>query len=551
MNKTHNGRSAGLPLPSTGRGIEGKGWEHSERLFTGTDFIQTSSSSQRRLPPSPLTQTLTPLRGEGAAGGAGPTSVAIIGAGITGLTAAFRLRSLGMPVTVYESSPRVGGVIQTVCRGGFLAERGPNTILETSPVIADLIRDLRLQSQRFYSDPGAKNRYVLRDGKPTLVPDSAFGMFTSSLFSAKAKLRLLAEPFVQRVAAETEESVSEFVLRRLGREFLDYAINPMIGGIYAGNPSRLSVTHAFPKLRALEQRYGSLILGQVLGARERRKSEEVSKQSAPKFSFRNGLQTLTNALHRELDASIQLRSPVKMLRRHRDGWEVQAWHDGAAVTREHDAVLLAAPAHKLAEIDLQSDDDLTLATLGEIPYAPVASLTLGFRREDVAHPLDGFGVLVPEVERRNILGAIFSSSLFPCRTPAGHVLLSCYLGGMRAPELATRDTAATVALALADLRAILGVRSQPVFVHHSAFPKAIPQYEVGFGRFKSWMNRLEVNAPGLFLAGHFRDGISLSDSILAGHNTAERIAHFLADLPLPSTGRGSSVRPLLTNLAAI
>jgi protoporphyrinogen/coproporphyrinogen III oxidase len=453
--------------------------------------------------------------------------VAIIGGGITGLTAAFRLRSRGVPVTLYEASNRVGGVIQSTCRGGFLAECGPNAILETSSVITDLIRDLRLESRRLYSDTSAKNRYVLRRGRPTTVPDSALGMFTSSLFSPWAKLRLLTEPLLPRAAADAEESVSEFVLRRLGREFLDYAINPMIGGIYAGDPARLSVTHAFPKLHTVEQRYGSLILGQVLGARERRRNKEISKQSAPKFSFRDGLQTLTSALHRELRDAIQLRTTVKALRQTRNGWEVDVCYDGTNTTRKHEALLLAAPAHKLAEMSLEAGDDLTLAPLGEIPYAPVASLALGFRREDVLHPLNGFGVLVPEVERRNILGLVFSSSLFPCRAPAGHVLLTCYIGGMRSAALATRNTAAAVSLALTDLGSMLGLRGEPVFVNHTIFPKAIPQYEVGFGRFRKWMDRLETNAPGLFLAGHFRDGISLSDSIISGHHVSARIADFV------------------------
>ncbi len=461
-------------------------------------------------------------------------SVAIIGGGITGLTAAFRLRRQGVPVTVYEASERVGGVIQTTSRDGFLAEWGPNTILETSPVVAELVRDLGLEPHRLFADPAATNRYVLRDGKPTPVPDSAAGMLTSRLFSMSAKLHLLAEPFRRRAAPEAEESVSEFVLRRLGREFLDYAINPMIGGIYAGDPGRLSVTHAFPKLHATEQRYGSLILGQLLGARERRNSKEVSKQSAPKFSFRDGLGTLIDALQHELRDAVELRSTVKALRRTENGWRVALLRDGIDLDSEHSAVLLAAPAFKLAGIPVQGAGDLSLAPLGEIVYAPAASLVLGFRRGDVAHPLDGFGVLVPEVERRNILGAIFSSSLFPNRAPAGHVLISCYLGGMRAPGVAPRDTASAVALALSVLRGMLGVRGEPVFVHHTVFPKAIPQYEVGFGRFKTWMNHLEESAPGLFLAGHFRDGISLSDSIVSGARAADRLAAFAATPPQAS-----------------
>src|SRR6185436_12548930 len=160
-------------------------------------------------------------------------------------------------------------------------------------------------------------------------------------------------------------------------------------------------------------------------------------------------------------------------------WRVTVLQDGVEVDCEHSAVLLAAPAFKLADIPVHGPAGLSLAPLREILYAPAASLVLGFRREDVAHPLDGFGVLVPEVERRNILGAIFSSSLFSHRAPAGHVTISCYIGGLRAPELAARDTTSAVALALEDLRTILGVCGQPVFVHHTVFAKAIPQYEVG------------------------------------------------------------------------
>ena len=455
-------------------------------------------------------------------------SIAIIGGGITGLTAAYRLRRAGVPVTLYEASNRVGGVIQTTSRDGFLAECGPNTLLETSPVIGELVRDLRLESARLYSDPAATNRYILRRGVPTLVPDSAVGMFTSNLFSAGAKLALLREPFVRRAAPETEESVAEFVLRRLGREFLNYAINPMIAGIYAGDPAKLSVAHAFPKLHALEQRYGSLILGQILGARERRNSKDVSKQSAPKFSFRDGLQTLITALARELSDSIRVRSGVKELRQTEAGWRLTVVHDQVEMNYEHDAVLLAAPAFKLADIAVHSDAAAPLAPLREIVYAPAASVVLGFRREDVAHPLDGFGVLVPEVERRNILGAIFSSSLFPHRAPAGHVTISCYIGGMRAPELAALDTPSAVSVVVEDLRAMLGVKGKPVFVHHKVFPQAIPQYEVGFGHFRNWMNQFEADAPGMFLAGHFRDGISLSDSIVSGDRAAERLAAFVA-----------------------
>lgn len=458
-------------------------------------------------------------------------SIAIIGGGITGLTAAFHLQRRGLAVTLYEAGPRVGGVIQSVRRDGYLAEFGPNTVLETSPKIGALIRDLGLEGRRLYSNPAAEKRYIVRGGRPVPLPGSPAAFLGTRLFSTAAKLRLLREPFVRRAAPAREESLGAFVRRRIGREFLDYAINPFVAGVYAGDPDRLSVEHAFPKLHALEQRYGSLLVGQFLGARERRRRAETSKQDAKKISFDDGLQVLIDALQRSLAGAVRLNSPVVRLRRAGGGWEVAARDaDGEHVGR-HASVIFAGPAYKLPGIHLESDHYLNGSALAQIQYPPVSSLVLGFRRDQVAHPLDGFGMLIPEVEGFNILGTLFTSSLFPGRAPAGHVTLTSYIGGTRAPGLAGLPTGRLVELALGDLRAILGVRGEPAFFHHAFFSRAIPQYEVGYGRFKTVMNDIESRSPGLFLAGHFRDGVSLGDSIVAGHHAAGRVEQFLAAGP--------------------
>jgi protoporphyrinogen/coproporphyrinogen III oxidase len=463
-------------------------------------------------------------------------TVAIIGAGVTGLTAAFRLRQRGVPGALFEASPRVGGVIQSVARDGYLAEFGPNTILETSPKIPELVGDLGLESRRLYSSPQANNRYLVRYGQAIALPGSLIDFATTPLFSARAKLRLVLEPFIHAALPDIEESVGEFVLRRLGPEFLDYAINPLVAGVYAGDPRRLSVKEAFPKLHALEQKYGSLILGQVLGARERKRRGTASKQNAPKFSFDRGLQVLTDTLRESIGDALQLGTPVTRLVRTGNGWTVTAKCGEREVEQQFSAVLLTAPAHKLADIRLCGQATgpkagaalLPLAPLREIVHPPVASIVLGFRRRDVDHPLDGFGVLVPEAEKLNILGAIFSSSLFPHRAPSGHVTLTAYIGGMRAPELALRSPGELIERTCADLRTLLGIHGTPTFEHTTLFRHAIPQYEVGYGRFKNLMTELESDWPGLFFAGNYRDGISLSDSIVSGNDVPERIATFLA-----------------------
>lgn len=455
-----------------------------------------------------------------------PPPVAVVGGGITGLTAAFRLMQAGVPVTLYEADQRVGGVIRSVREHGYLAEFGPNSILETSPKISGLIRDLGLEPRRWYSDPGAENRYLVRGGEPVCLPASPIRFFGTKLFSTGAKLRLLREPFLRRGPADKEENVAEFVLRRLGREWLDYAINPMIAGIYAGDPRRLSVIHAFPRLHAVEQRYGSLIVGQILGARERKRRGEVSKQEAKKISFDQGLQVLTDTLEARLRAAIRLNTTATALKRTPRGWTVSVQSGGSTAAFEHRAVLLAAPAHCLARIALDAGAGLTLAPLTEVYYPPVASVVLGFRRADVDHPLDGFGMLVPEVEKFRILGTLFSSSLFPNRAPDGHVTLTTYVGGVRAPDVALRPIEELFNLTLTDLATILGVRGSPTFRHAVLYRQAIPQYEVGYERFKTLMETIEARAPGIFLAGHYRNGISLGDSIIAGHDVADRIAAF-------------------------
>jgi oxygen-dependent protoporphyrinogen oxidase len=464
-------------------------------------------------------------------------SVAIIGAGITGLTAAFYLKRKGVPVTVYEAGNRAGGVIQSIRKDGFLAECGPNTMLETSPKIAQLVRDAGLESRRLYSDPKAEARYIVRYRRPIEMPGSPLGFFATKLFTAKAKLAVLREPFVPRRRDGKEESVADFVKRRLNQEFLDHAIDALAAGVYAGDPYQLSLPQAFPRLAELEVRYGSLIKGQIFGARERKQRGDIARDRAPKFSFDEGLQVLPDTLATKLGDAVKLNTSVTKLTQTENGWRVST----SVGEVEHSAVVYCGTAYKLAELEVSGtgfqpvparvgthrQDACATMPFSEIRYPPVASVVLGFRREDVAHPCEGFGMLIPKIEGFKILGTIFSSSLFPNRAPAGHVLLTSYVGGERQPELALRSADELVALTCEDLRVLLGVNGRPVFQHTALYPKAIPQYNLGYGRYRELMNAIENQAAGLFLAGHYREGISLGDSIVSGCHVVERVEKFL------------------------
>ena len=451
-------------------------------------------------------------------------TVAILGAGVTGLVAAFRLQRLGVPATVYEAAHRPGGVVQTFRRDGYLAEAGPNTLLETSPRIRQLLIDLHLDGEILPSDPDATKRFLVRDGHPSPLPDTLPGWLKTDLFSLTAKLRVLGDLVQPRCAPDHEEDLAEFVVRRLGREFLDRAINPFVAGVYAGDPQQLSVREAFPRLHAVEQKYGSLLLGQMLGARARRRRGEIPRASAPKLSFRDGLGTLGQTLLETLGDAVHLNTAVTGVRRTPETWEVTSTFQDRSTTRHHRGLLLAAPAHRLAQLAWESPDHSSLTWLDEIQYAPVTALVLGFRRDDVEHPLDGFGVLVPAVEKLPILGAIFNSSLFPHRAPEGHVTLTCYLGGTRDPRLALAPYTEQLESTLGALRSLLGVRGAPTFIHHTVHTRGIPQYNLGFGQFRDRMRALEESNPGLVFAGHFRNGISLSDCIVAGDDAGWKLA---------------------------
>ena len=442
---------------------------------------------------------------------------AVIGGGISGLAAAWRLQARGVAVTLFEATDRTGGVIRSTRREGFLVDEGPNTLVARSAVVMDALDALNLTRSRIPANETASARYVVRDGALVRVPMAPPELLTTRLLSTRAKLRLLREPFIR--AGDGDESLADFVRRRLGPEVLDYAVNPFVAGVYAGDPADLSTRWAFPTLHALEREHGSLLRGLIRRARNR--ADAPTKPSPHPFSFRDGMQALPDAFAEHIGAeSIRLRAPVVALRRDADGWLVTASSDGTAHEERFDGVVFTAPLHRLPAIDFEPG--LDLRPLAEVVYPPLSVLALGFRRADVGHPLDGFGVLVPEREGLSLLGALFSSTLFPGRAPDDHVLLTCFAGGTRHPDLATRPTDDLVQIALADLRSLLDVQGEPVFVHRVLWERAIPQYRVGYGRVIETLDALEERHPGLAFAGNVRRGISVGDALEAGLEAAER-----------------------------
>jgi oxygen-dependent protoporphyrinogen oxidase len=454
---------------------------------------------------------------------ADPLDVVVVGAGISGLTAAFRLRQGGLRVAVLEAAARVGGTIETVSREGWRFEMGPNTVLESDESVGRLIHDAGLDGEKLVAAPRAKRRYLYKGGALVPLPGGPPGLLQTPLFSAGAKLRLLREPWIGRPPAGIEETIAQLVRRRLGREFLDSAVAPFVSGVYAGDPERLSARWAVPKIHALERDHGSLIRG----ALALRKTKRKGPAPGGMISFREGLEELPRRLAREI-GDVRTGVSVEGVTPHDGSFSVETSAGPVAARR----VVLAVPADAAARL-LDAATAGASRTLAEIPYAAVAMVSLGWRREEVGHPLDGFGFLVPRKEGLRLLGCLFPSELFPGRAPEGHVALAAFAGGRTDPELVGWDEERIAATLIGELRAPLRLRGDPAFQLVRRWPRAIPQYEVGHGRFVETAKEIETALPGLRLAGNYLAGISVPDCIrnataLAGEMLEEMLRGDLA-----------------------
>lgn len=448
--------------------------------------------------------------------------VAIIGGGLTGLAAAFRLASQGRAVRLFEAGPRVGGAVRTEREGEWLIEAGPNSLQEGSVALSTLLSELGLDGEKCYASPAAKNRYILRDGRPQAAPASPPGLFSSKLFSAGAKFRLFGELFHRRTVRAEDVSLAKLVSDHFGQELVDYGLNPFVSGVYAGDPEALSAQYSFPSLWAAERSHGSIIRAQIANAKAKRARGETS--GPPRIlSFREGLEALPRAMAARLPAgSIELNARVEHLFEAKP-WQVAWTRDGVRQVESVSAVIACLPASGLAKLSVGANGLRPLASLDEIPYPPVTSLFLGYARSQVAHPLDGFGLLIPSLEKRNVLGVLFSSSLFPGRAPAGHVALTVMVGGVRHPEIARLALPELLAVVRKELSGLLGVEGEPVFARHTAWPKAIPQYVLGYGRHLQAIERCERDHPDLLIAGQVRDGIAMSACLSSGREHADRV----------------------------
>jgi protoporphyrinogen/coproporphyrinogen III oxidase len=455
--------------------------------------------------------------------------VVVIGGGLSGLAAAFRIRQFlpGCELVVLESAARPGGNVWTERDRGFTFEFGPNGFLDSKSSTRDLCRDLGIESRLIPASEGSrKNRFLFLDGRLHKLPGSIPGLLRTPLLSLPAKLKLLTEPVRRRPRdLPADESIAAFATRRFGREVADTFIDALVTGIHGGDPATLSVAAAFPRLPKFERDHGSVIRGFLRASKEKRRAAEAAGLPNPgpprMWSFHDGLRVLIDALAAAV--SVRTGVSVRRIEKSADGWLVRG--DGADAWPA-DAVVVTCPAHRQAE--LLADLDPALADeIAGIGSTPIAVTVVGYRRADVPHDLDGFGYIAPQRTRRDALGVQWCSSIFPDRAPPGCVTWRVLCGGVNRPDAMTWDDETLLRKVHAELAVTMGVTGEPIFHRIVRWPRAIPQYAIGHPDRVARIDALAAKHRGLMLGGNAFRGIAMNDCT----EQAERIAEELTNRP--------------------
>jgi oxygen-dependent protoporphyrinogen oxidase len=469
--------------------------------------------------------------------------VVIIGGGISGLAAAHRLversaqSNKRIEVVLLESSAALGGVIRTERRDGFLLEGGPDSFISEKPEAVELAKRIGLAPRLIETREAHRRSFIVRNGKLRAVPEgfqllapTRFWPFvTTSIFSWTGKARMALDLILPKRAAANgsdDESLAQFVKRRLGREALERMAQPMVGGIYTADPEHLSLRATMPRFLEMEREHRSLI--RAMWKRRHQQSLAESKGTSGAryslfLSFDEGMRVLVDAIVERLSSvNIRLNTGAESLALDAATrqWKVSVGAGDEAITA--DAVCLALPAYASANLLREVDAKLS-AELDAILYASTATINLAYRRADIPHALDGFGFVVPRIEHRSILACTFSSQKFAGRAPEGHALLRAFVGGALQPEMYVLDEDAMIAAVRDDLLKLLGIEKPPLFAHVEKWPRSMAQYHLGHvERVKRIRERLG-SLPGLKLAGNAYSGAGIPDCVRSGESAADEI----------------------------
>jgi oxygen-dependent protoporphyrinogen oxidase len=437
--------------------------------------------------------------------------VIVIGGGISGLACAFRLKQHGIPFLLLEKSNRFGGVIQSVQQNGFLFERGPQSFTLTPP-LNQLIERSGLSGELLRA-PSRLPRYIYVGGKLVAAPMSPTSLLTTSLLSAGTKWKLVTEPLRRTHPPTEDESIASFVRRKFGASLLYSLAAPFVSGVYAGDPEKLSLRSAFPQVHEWEKDHGSLLRGAIHKMRSRPKNPNAQKVRGI-CSLTRGVSSLFDALGAQLGDSARLNVGVDSVIRndstHQERFEVRCTISATQRSESLAAsAVICATETAPAGAMLAPSSEQFPRSFARIPYAPIAVVSAGYRREAVGRALDGFGFLVPRKEGLRVLGCVWNSALFPGRAPEGHVLLTSFAGGALNPELCSWSEDRIASSVHEDLARVLNISEQPVVQSVHVYQRAIPQYNLGHFRIMTELKWTCDATPGLYLAGNYLEGPSM------------------------------------------
>jgi len=449
------------------------------------------------------------------------TDVIIIGAGLTGLTLAFYLKKNGVKFLLLEQKDRTGGVINSISEQGFTYETGPNTGVLSAPEIVELFEDLKSKCLLETANPLSKNRYIWKKGSWHALPSGLISAIQTPLFSFYDKLRILGEP-LRKAGKNKDETVAELVTRRLGKSYLDYAVDPFISGIYAGDPGKLVTKFALPKLYNLEQNYGSFIRGAIKKHKEP-KSLLQQKTTGEVFSVQGGLKSLIVALNQGIGADhiVTGCKDTELMPNGNKFLVTFTNQQGEKVELNSSKVITTVGGYALPEL-LPFISPKKIIPISRLVYAGVVQAVAGYKNWS-GSSLDAFGGLVPSKEKRAVLGILFPSSIFANRTPANGALLSVFIGGVKNPGIMEQTDTEIETLVLKEIRETLDVDAPSDLFRIFRYPFAIPQYDKSSEERLASINQIQVDYPGLLLAGNIRDGIGMSDRVKQARQLADLI----------------------------
>lgn len=449
--------------------------------------------------------------------------IIILGAGLTGLSLAHRLRQAHKPYIVYDVRPRSGGVIQTHQQDGFVYESGPNSGVLANTETVQLFRDLQNDMVLEKANTISKARWILKKGRWHALPSGLVSGISTPLFSWHDKLRLLGEPF-RKKGTEPDETLASMVVRRMGKSFLDYAIDPFILGIYAGDPSQLVPRYALPKLYQLEQDYGSFIRGAYhKGKAKKTALEQAADRSI--FSAQGGLSQLIGALEKSVGQQNIILGIADTRLEYNTNTQDFTFHytkGGKAYSIKSSTVVSTFGGLSLQKL-LQFADKQHVANICHMPYARVIEASVGFKRWQ-GIPLKAFGGLIPHKEQQDILGALFMSSIFNNRAPSDGALFSLFMGGVRRAAITELDDEAIIKKLEKSFVELMGVKHfDPSLLKIRRVKEAIPQYTLQSQARLASIAALENTYPGLRLAGNISDGIGMADRIKQAYSIADTL----------------------------